>query len=283
MMRGRFFALLLVAAAASARPAWASPESELATAENAYAALEYQNAATAADQVLAQRGLSHDMLTRATRVSALSHAALGNGEQAKKSFILLLEYEPDYKVDAKLGPRFSEPFAEARGYWQAQGRKPGMEVEVALQWHQRGEIRVTVRDPMNTVKRVSVGYRWAPKRDYAMATNDAAGTKQVDVPANMESSARLEYFVRALDAKDGAVFEEGTPDQPKNVHVTEPARAGPAEKSSFFTSPVFLVAGGVVLVAAGVAGYFALRPTTYNPSGTARSVIGASCGGTRCD
>jgi hypothetical protein len=158
-----------------------------------------------------------------------------------------------------------------------------MDVELALQWRQRGEIRVTVRDPMNAVKRVSVGYRWAPSRDYTISTTDPAGTKQVEVPANADTPARLEYFVRGLDAKDGAVFEEGTPELPKNAEVREPARAGAAEKGSFFTSPVFLAAGGVILVAAGVASYFVLRPTTYNPSSSAHSVIGASCGATRCD
>ncbi len=287
-VRRSFATLVLVAAAASASfaaPAFGatSPEASLAAAENAYAALDYQNAAAAAEAVLALRGLSHDVLTRATRVQALASAALGNSEQAKKGFINLLEYESDFKVDTKLGPRFTEPFSEARGYWQAQSRKPGMEVELAVQWHQRGGIRVTVHDPLNVVKRVAVGYRWAPKRDYTVSTSDPSGTKQVDVPPNAVSEGSLEYYVRALDAKDSAVFEEGTPDQPKSLTVTEPVRAASAERSSFFTSAPFLVGAGVVLVAAGVASFFALRPTSYTASGSGRSVVGASCGAARCD
>lgn len=277
-----FFAVAALAAAvAVSAPAIAGVESDLATAENAYAALDYTNALTAAEAVLAQRGLGHDPLTRATRVAALSHAALGHGEQAKQLFTTLLQYDPDFKVDAKLGPRFAEPFAEARGYWQAQGRKPGMEVQAVIQWGQPGQIRVATQDPLAIVKRVVVGYRWAPARDYTTANVDA-GSRQVDVPANGSGSSRLDYYVRALDAKDNAVFEDGSPDGPKSVVVSEPAKPVTEEKKSIFSSPVFYIVGGAILAGAAAGGYFALRPTEYTASTKGRTVIGASCGIERC-
>jgi len=146
--------------------ALATPESDLASAENSYAALDYGSASSKAEDVLAQRGLGHDVLVRATRVAALSHAALNHSEKAKEYFVLLLGYDPDFKVDSKLGPRFNEPFAEARGYWQAQGRKPSMDVQAVVQYGQTGQIRVVTTDPMGNIKRVSVAYRWAPTREY---------------------------------------------------------------------------------------------------------------------
>ena len=271
----------LAAMVALAAPAAASPESDLATAENAYAALDYTNALSAAEAVLAQRGLSHETLTRATRVAALAHSALGHGEQAKNLFTTLLQYDPDFKVDSKLGPRFSEPFAEARGYWQAQGRKPGMEVQAIIQWGQPGQIRVATQDPLSIVKRVVVAYRWAPARDYTTANVDP-GARQVDVAANANGSQRIDYYVRALDAKDNAVFEDGTPDQPKTVVVNEPPKAAQEEKKSIFSSPLFYIVGGAILAGAATGGYFALRPTEYTPSSRGRTVIGASCGIDRC-
>jgi hypothetical protein len=282
---GRWFAVpFLVGALAlpgSARAA--SVDNDLAAAENAYASLDFTSALTAAEAVLAQHHLSHDVLTRATRVAALSHAALGHADQAKQQFILLLEYDSDFKVDSKLGPRFTEPFAEARGYWQAQGRKSGMDVQVVVQWGQSGEIRVVTRDPLGIVKKISAGHRWAPKQTYTTAEVEPSG-KGVAVPANPEGSTRLEYWVRALDAKNNAVFESGTPETPQISVVNEPIRGeAPQEKKSFFSSPLFLIIGGGVLAGAAVGSYFAFRPTEYQTPSTGRGVFGAACGTARCD
>jgi len=276
---------VLLASLAAGTSAHATPEADLATAENSYAALEYASALSSAEAVLAQSHLSHDVLTRATRVSALSHAALGHTDQAKQQFIVMLEYDPDFKVDAKLGPRFSEPFSEARGYWQAQGRKGGMDVQVVTTYGQPGDLRIAARDPLGIVKHIDAGYRWAPKRDYTNAEVEPNG-KSIEVTANPEGSTRLEYWVRAIDAKGNAVFESGTPDAPQINVVPEPDRSGAIakeKKKSFFTNPVVLVVGGVIIAGAAVGMYFAFRPTHYHTPSVARGVLGASCGGTRCD
>ena len=276
---------VLLASLAAGTSAHATPEADLATAENSYAALEYASALSSAEAVLAQSHLSHDVLTRATRVSALSHAALGHTDQAKQQFIVMLEYDPDFKVDAKLGPRFSEPFSEARGYWQAQGRKGGMDVQVVTTYGQLGDLRIAARDPLGIVKHIDAGYRWAPKRDYTNAEVEPNG-KSIEVTANPEGSTRLEYWVRAIDAKGNAVFESGTPDAPQINVVPEPDRSGAIakeKKKSFLTNPVVLVVGGVIIAGAAVGMYFAFRPTHYHTPSVARGVLGASCGGTRCD
>jgi hypothetical protein len=258
-------------------------DADLATAENAYASLDYVAAESAADSVLAQRGLSHDVLTRATRVAALSKAALGHGDQARVLFTTLLEYDPDFKVDGKLGPRFTEPFSEARGFWQAQGRKPAMEIQVIAHYGEPGRIRTGTVDPLNIVKRVAVSFRWAPAREYTTTVVDS-GARTIDVPASPEKSGRLEYYARALDAKENAIFEEGSADVPKAVVVAEPTRAGAQdEKKSIFGSPVFWSVTGVILAGAAVGGYFALRPTDYAAPTAARGSFTAACGGERCN
>lgn len=279
-------ATMLAASLTAASAALAAPEADLAAAENSYAALDYATALSSAEAVLAQPRLGHDVLTRATRVSALSHAALGHADKAKEQFVLMLEYDPDFKVDSKLGPRFSEPFSEARGYWQAQGRKAGMDVQVVVQYGQPGDIRVKTTDPLGVVKRVNAGWRWAPKRDYTTVEIDPSGSKSVEVGANPEGSTRLEYWVRGVDAKGNAVFESGTPDAPQLTTVNEPqaaGAAGPEKKKSFFTNPVVLAVTGVVVAGAAVGLYFAFRPTDYQTPSTARGVLGAGCGGSRCD
>lgn len=285
MIRRTLAAGVLAASLAVSSPGSAAPEADLATAENSYAALDYAGALSAAEAVLAQNHLSHDVLTRATRVSALSHAALGHADLAKQQFITMLEYDPDFKVDSKLGPRFSEPFSEARGYWQAQGRKAGMDVQVVVQYGQAGDIRVSTRDPLGIVKKVSAGHRWAPKRDYTTVEVEPNG-KAIEVPPNPEGTTRLEYWVRAVDAKGNAVFENGTPEAPQFNIVTEPQRGGGGageKKKSFFANPVVLVVGGALVAGAAAGLFFAFRPTDYQTPNTARGVLGAGCGGARCD
>jgi hypothetical protein len=111
-----------------------------------------------------------------------------------------------------------------------------------------------------------------------------AGSRTVDVPASPEKSGRLDYYARGLDAKDNAVFEEGSADVPKAFVVAEPARsASQDERRSIFSSPVFYIVGGVILAGAATGGYFALRPTTYSAPTAARGTFVASCGGDRCN
>ena len=272
----------LLAASALTTPAFAAGiDADLAAAENSYAALDFPNAVSLAEGVLAQHGLSHDVLTRATRVAALSHAALGHVEQAKQQFVLLLQYDFDFKVDARLGPRFNEPFSEARGYWQAQSRKPGMDAEPSIQYDQPGVVRVVTRDPLSVVKRVVVGYRWAPAHEFVVVpVGGTAG--QVDVPANPPGSTRFEYYVRALDSRNDAVFEAGSPETPKSLLIAAPARAVVSEKRSPVV-PILLIGGGVLAAAAAVGAFFLFRPTAYQSSSTGRGALGASCAGARCD
>lgn len=281
----RFFlrASLVASIVVGSSHALAGAEADLATAEMAYASLDYANALSAAEAVLAQRGLSHEVLTRATRVAALAHAALAHPDQARQLFTLLLQYDPDFKVDAKLGPRFNEPFAEARGFWVAQGRRPSMEVQALVQWGEPGQLRVATVDPLNAVKRVAISYRWAPSREYR-TENVEPGTRNIEVPANGDRQTRLEYFVRALDAKDSAVFEEGTAEAPKSVTVSQPQRGAAGEqKRSIFSSPVFYLVGGALLAGAAAGTYFALRPTEYTPTTAARGNFIALCGAERCN
>ena len=86
--------------------ALAQSDGEVSSAENAYAGLDYSAALAAAAAAIAKGGLSHDLLVRATRTGAMAHAALGHSDQAKDYFVQLLELEPDFQIDTKLGNIF---------------------------------------------------------------------------------------------------------------------------------------------------------------------------------
>ena len=192
-----FVPALLLTLALSGSAVAQTSDADIATAENAYAALDYPTALSGAEAVLSKGNLSHDALVRATRVAALSNAALGQTEPAKALFTTLLELDPDFKVDAKQGPRFSQPFAEARGFYLSKGRKGQLDVQATATSGQPAQMRTAVSDPLGIVKSVVVGYRWAPQREFTTVKVEA-GTHTTDLPANPKGATRLDYWVRAV-------------------------------------------------------------------------------------
>lgn len=257
-------------------------KAETSAAESAYTNLDFPLAKSMSERALSRRGLSHEQLTRATRVLALSNAALDNGDAARDAFVRLLTYEPDFRLDPKLSPRIQEPFAEARGYWKAQAQRPGFEVSTTLRVGSLGALRVVTRDPTEVVARVVVGYRWAPSRDYVLTTL-RVGEGQVDVLAGPKSSTRLDYFAQAYDAKDNVVFQEGTSDSPRTaIASAEVVGSSRKEDKSVLASPWFWIVGGAVLAAGGVGTYFALRPGQGDPTGVRVTGL-AGCGGGPCN
>ena len=119
------------AAIAAKPPAEKAPPAPLKvdveTAEQLYAKLEYEKANEVAQKVIVLKGLTHDQLVRTYRVLAVTYAVLEKEEDARDAFVLLLTYDPDYKLDPNLGPRVLTPFQEAKGYWRAQPMKPGID------------------------------------------------------------------------------------------------------------------------------------------------------------
>lgn len=277
-----FVISLAVAATSSVARAEGSVDERLSEAENAYAAVDYGVALTKAEEVLSRSELTHDALKRATRVAALSHAALGHTAESKAQFVKLLAFDPSFTLDKKLGPRFAEPYQEARGFWQAQSQKPGLSVDADVSWGHPGQLRVSLRDPLNLVRSVIVAHRFG-QGDFELAKL-AEGQRAAPVRATEERSARLEYWAKAVDDRGNAVFEDGSPEQPKSLVLVQPAASRDERGRGVFASPVFWVVGGVVLAGAAAAGgYFAFRPTEYTPSTTTRAAFTLNCGSARCE
>ena len=280
----------LFASAASAADATTEPD--LAAAEAAYGQLNYEDAAKRAEVVSKKRGLTHDQLVRTYRVLAFSRAAIGDDEHARESFVLLLTYDPDHKVDKTLGPKVQQPFLEAKGYWRQQMARPGIEAQVGgLRQGTMATLHVNTRDPSHIVKAVLVGHRFGGQGRFD-TTTIGVGEQSVNVmvPA---SETRLDYYVQATDANDSIVFEVGSPGGPKTSLVEVKTIAGPApiqgekDSGSIFGSPLFWVATGVVLAGAAVGTYFIATSTKTTreeqlpPTAAAVSPI-LFCGIERC-
>jgi hypothetical protein len=194
-------------------------QQDLEQAEQALVNLDYDNANKVASRVVQQRGLSHEQLVRAYRVVAITDAVLDKESASRDAFQQLLTYDPNYQGDSNLGPKVQAPFMEARGYLRAQAQQPGVEVSVQLRPSEAGTIRVTMRDPTHLVKRIAVSYRWGGEGIFTTTPVQAAEGTSVEVPPPPSGTTRLDYYVQALDDRDGAVFESGNASVPKSATV----------------------------------------------------------------
>jgi hypothetical protein len=246
------------------------PPADVDTAEQLYARLDFEMANNVAERVIKKTGLSHSDLVRIYRVLAITYAVLDKEDQSREAFQQLLAYDPDFQVDANLGPKVSGPFAEARGYWRSLPTKPGIETQVAIRIGEAGVIRVTTRDPSKMVKKVTVGQRWSSSGDYQTSAIAVGEGVQVDVPAPPTGKTRLDYYVQALDERDDVVIEAGTPQVPKTAFAEAKGTTDKQKEKSggFIGSTTFWIITGAVVVAAGgaTAGYFALQKSPTSAS-----------------
>ena len=257
---------------------------EVETAEQMYAKLDYEGANAVSERVVKRSGLSHDQLVRAYRVLAVTYAVLDKEELARDAFLQLLTYESDYQADPNLGPKVNTPFMEARGSFRSLSAKPGIEVAANVSTN-GGTLRVTTRDPTRIVKRVNVGYRWTSSGEYSISQiNPGEVVVAVEVAAPPPGRTRLDFYVQALDDRENAVLEAGNPSVPKSAFAEAGAAATPRAKpegGSIFSSPIFWIATGVVLIGGGTAAYFAFRPQDPPTRATLAPVI--LCGTERCN
>jgi hypothetical protein len=223
---------------------------------------------------------------RAYRVLAVTHAVLDHDDEAREAFIVLLTLDPEHKVDPNLGPRVTAPYQEAKGYWRAQTVKPGLDVTVTVRAGEGGVVRVAVRDPTKIARKVTVGHRWSAHGEFSLRSAPVAEAITIDVPPPPPDRTRLDYYVSATDERDGVVFEHGTPANPKSSFTeARPALASRSrdEGSSIFASPVFWIAGAVLL-SGGLTTFLVLRPKEQEAPTSAILTPTLNCGvGTKCN
>lgn len=231
---------------------------ELEQAEASYQSLEYENCREAAQAALALPGNRLERMS-AYRLAGLCHAALGDLEAARESFLHLVALHPGAKLPDGLSPRFASAFLEAKGQLADEG---GIRIRL-LRTEKVGNsrvIRVEILDPLGDVDRVA--YRVAG--DTLVSPIKAAAKMELEVPAE----GRIEVVL--LDAADGelAILTLKAPQPVAAV----PVKTGPsaeelaeAETARLWTWVTVGATTGIVLAGAAAAGWYLNAPALFAP------------------
>ncbi|MBW2462597.1 MAG: hypothetical protein JRH11_13190, partial [Deltaproteobacteria bacterium] len=202
-------------------------------------------------------------LIRTYELIGIAAAALRRDEVSRGAFIRLLALNPDAQVNQRLAPALRGPFLEALGFWSSRGDSFGVEATLLSR---REQLRVTMTDPLGMAATVVVGSRVDEIGAFEVQRAEVGQSPTVYVPVDGARDARtVEYYVWVLDGPGNRLVEIGNEDEPEEVSAAAPAAqpaailmpeadpgAAPDDSDSLFTSPIFWVVAGVLLVGAGV-------------------------------
>ena len=232
----------------------------LERAEEAYLRIDFAATLEHATAALESGELSPAQVVRGYQLVGIAAAALERDEESRDAYIRMLAVDPAREVDRNLAPRLRSPFLEARGYWTA--RSDRLEAVVGLD-REEGALIVRFGDPLSMAQLVVVWARVAGSAEWNQVRRPAAAS--IAIPLEGAGDAgRVEYALAVLDFHGNRLIELGTPNDPRSIGEAQVTTEGPLdddrgeEGGSVLGSPVFWGIAAVVLVGAGVGGYFLL-------------------------
>jgi hypothetical protein len=196
----------------------ASPETSaelLSQAEEAVTTIDYGKTRELAQRAIAQGGLGLAEHTRAYTLLALSCSQLDDSNCAEQAFLRLFALEPKSNIAMRLAPSRRSGMLNARGFWSV--RKSGFHLDVTYVRREE-DLIVSVRDPINWVHEVEIGWRFAD-RPYVKARRSLNGELVLHVD-DVALGDDVEVYARALDEHGNVVMEFGREREP---HVFEPS------------------------------------------------------------
>jgi hypothetical protein len=238
--------LLLLASGALAPAARAEPRGDLAAAEDAYRAVDFEAVLRLAEAAKRSGGLAPDSMARLESLLGVANAALGRPQPAQAAFIRMLGIDPELRLERELSPRLRAPYLEARGFWSSRRERLSASARI-----ESGALLVSLSDPAAMVRSLRVSMRFAGQADFVQARLPAAA----DVRVGLGSEARarsLDVALALLDEFDNVLGERGTQRDPVHVEaeavrvVRPPRRSGggvDSEGRSYWLPSTFAVLG----------------------------------------
>jgi hypothetical protein len=244
-MLTRWIAFCVGFSAAIAAPA--SAAGDLDAAKRAYTEVDYPRCRDKAVASLASAGTRDDRID-AHRLHGLCAAALGETEEAREAFVLMLAIDRAARLPEGLSPRFTSSFREARG--SMLGKEPlALSIENSTVDEGRRIVRLRLTDDHNLVRTITT-------------TTEAQTTPTAVKPSavfEINVPTAVDVTIRAFDAGNGEVIRLLVPKETsEKISVIDESKPPPVveEDSSSGLFVLGGIAAGVLLVGAG-AGVFA--------------------------
>jgi len=261
-MRAKTQLLLAIAAALLlwARPAAADTGNEAIDKGIAlYNDLEFEKAIDVLTEALEQSDLSTEELTEGYRHLALSHLALGQDEEAKHAFRMLLVANPRYELARTESQKARDLFDEVKRSLPPPPEevKPVRLTQTASpqapKKNSAVSVSIIVVDPDKRHDKVIINHRVKGQKSYSkiIAMRTAQGRYAATISGAFVKPPALEYYVAAVDAEGKDLAVEGSAQRPLTLLVgKEKAVAAPIYARWWFWGAIGAVAAGTVAILA---------------------------------
>jgi len=198
-------------------PEPAPTEARLIQGIQAYEHLEYEQGIQILQRLSAEPGLTPSRKKEALLFLALCQAALGRNDPSRKSFLEILEMDPDFRLDTNLySPKILRLFDMARDDFQKSirgrdSRPPSLlerEIHRPVPYRKPLTIGVRVLDDQR-VQMVQVFLRKKGETSYGFypMTEGDSGWYEAGIPAHVIDGEGIEYYILAADPAGNATMK----------------------------------------------------------------------------
>lgn len=229
----------------------------LPRARDQYDRLEFDPAARTLQRAVEHARNCREDLAEIYRLKGFIDAINAERERCQRAFEILLALDADYRLPADVPPKIRACFEDALSV-PSERRSLAVRHETPSSVAPNAPlaVQVQVQDPLRLVDQVQVWFRRAGVQVYTTVSARADDQISVVIPAlslpGTPEGYELEYFVRAVDRWEGALYESGSASVPMSFRVEKDDRSSPVVESWWFWTAIGVVALGAAATAYAV-------------------------------
>jgi hypothetical protein len=257
-----FVAVALAAPAAA--QAQTGPNAPLvATGQQQFDDLRYEEAVQTLSAALLRRGNTAAQEVGIYELLALSYLALNRDEESEGAFRLMLARDPEHALGASQAPRVRDFFRGVVERWrretQSAAARPGesgraerpVTIDHRSPAQQPAGVALTltaqITDPDRRAEALVLAYRQGSRGLFRrLRTARSAGVFSASVPPEEVRAPVVEYYLEAVDPRGIAVSSRGDAFAPLRVVVPQPEATPITSRWWFWTGAAAVLAGVAV-------------------------------------
>jgi hypothetical protein len=246
----------------------AEASGQLAAAEAAYAAVDFDGMRSASENALKEGNHDPAETLRLYTLLGIATSALGQEGEAREAFRRVIGLDPEAGLDKTLSPKVRAPYLEVRGELSAKGPLRPLGAHAV---RRNGRLFVELVDGANITAGIDLAYRVgsSPNVTHLHVARGQEATTSNPVPGG----SRVEYTLTVRDGYGNALFRAGSEASPELVAADPSAPAEDHVSSSPNRRPYYITAGilagaGVAAAAAGVVFHVQREQAAHEWNGT---------------